>query len=102
MGTASNQIKGLGHPTMGTTLMKPSLGNIFICPYPWIEDHIIGLFILIFGQTPFFNEYGFMFLLIFVQIKREIATMKLIKHPNVVQLYEVFIFPSFCSMPTYV
>lgn len=25
----------------------------------------------------------------FLQIKREVATMKLIKHPNVVQLYEV-------------
>ncbi|PWZ43854.1 CBL-interacting protein kinase 9 [Zea mays] len=28
-------------------------------------------------------------LLLFFQIKREISTMKLIKHPNVVQLHEV-------------
>jgi serine/threonine protein kinase len=29
-------------------------------------------------------------LLLFFQIKREISTMKLIKHPNVVQLHEVY------------
>jgi serine/threonine protein kinase len=34
-------------------------------------------------------------LLLFFQIKREISTMKLIKHPNVVQLHEVYYF--FCQ-----
>jgi serine/threonine protein kinase len=29
---------------------------------------------------------------LFFQIKREISTMKLIKHPNVVQLHEVYYF----------
>lgn len=33
-------------------------------------------------------------LLLFFQIKREISTMKLIKHPNVVQLHEVYYFLS--------
>jgi hypothetical protein len=31
------------------------------------------------------------FVLSHMQIKREICTMKLIKHPNVVQLYEVIL-----------
>lgn len=37
-----------------------------------------------------------MFSLEFLQIKREVATMKLIKHPNVVRLYEVALSLSLC------
>lgn len=41
---------------------------------------------------------------VFFQIKREIATMKLIKHPNVVRLYEVadmmtFLFINLTNLP---